>query len=138
MPFDTTKAMAYGWAEHHRDLQDDTFPDLGKFTRPDPDAEPVFDPETGRTERPSKTVYEGPCSVEADPNRASEVNAAGELVTIRRYIIGTPWHVTAVAEDDRFELVESKDPILVGVGMRVRDVPAATFVTARRIIATSN
>lgn len=90
---------------------------------------------TGGVITPTTTeLYSGKCRVqiEADTGQGTSVGEAYRIV--ERRVIQLPMTVTGLAEGDRIEITASAlDPELVGKVYAVRDVPAKTHLTSRRV-----
>jgi Family of unknown function (DUF6093) len=81
------------------------------------------------------TLYTGRCRVQIPDNAAGSGDTVGEayLVVERRHI-QLPMSVTGLAEGDRLTITSAgHDADLVGKVYALRDIPAKTDATARRV-----
>lgn len=106
------------------------------ITRPDPDAQPVFNPATGLYEPAAPlTIYEGPCEVQAnDGLGARNRDIGGAELTLLRLTVKIPISAQGVLVNDDVTLTAAAlDPDLVDQRFRVTAGHAKSFATARRL-----
>lgn len=99
------------------------------------DVPPVYDPATDAYVTPPGAVrYTGPCRVKPRDN-ADRVVAAGEqTVSLWPYTVSVPLRARGVTVDDLLTVTSAGlDAGLVGLVLRVRDVPKGSLMTARRL-----
>jgi hypothetical protein len=78
--------------------------------------------------------YTGVCRVQPDPGREQAVvEAGGELVTLRRYVVSLPIAEVDVAVDDRLTVTAADDAGLVGKVLRVINVAAGSYEGQRHL-----
>ncbi len=109
--------------------------ETGKVTR-DGDGEPIFDESTGRYEYPPRiTVYAGPMLVRPQDRGERVVEVGGATYALTRYDVTLPAEA-AVVRGHQLEVTRCTfDPALVGVPMRLVDVPLDAWQVARYCVA---
>jgi len=100
--------------------------------------EPGWDPVTESATRPTTTIYTGVCRVQPSARAQREVVSVDEQVTIAEFAAAVPWDVSDVQVNDLLTVTASADPALAGATVRVVDVQASTFATARHLTCTRN
>lgn len=95
----------------------------------------VYDPETDTyVGTGGAVVYVGKCRVKPRDNADRQVEAGGETVSLWPYIVSIPMSATGIMLDDTITVSQAGlDPDLVGLVLRVRDVPVGSTLTARRL-----
>lgn len=94
----------------------------------------VYDPATDSYPTPMTQLYAGPCRVKPRDNADRVVEAAGETVSLWPYVVSVPIGMETADLDDVVTITACPlDPSLVGRQLRVRQVLAGSFVTARRL-----
>lgn len=98
--------------------------------------DPVFDPETGTTTRPTRIVYDGKATVQVEARGATEQPAGEGQARIQRYACKVPAAVTDLTAHLRVTVTATQfDPDLVGRVFTITEVERNTFATARRFFA---
>lgn len=102
--------------------------------RADPDAQPVFDPDTGTYTAPADlAVYAGACQVL--PVAADRVVQFGDGPTsLRQYEVTLTGLAATVHVEDLVTVTAAADPNLDGLELRVLDVRKSSLPTNRRLI----
>jgi len=103
------------------------------------DEEPTLDETTGAYVPDDPTVYyTGPCRVQKTPNLSGRNPVAGEHeFSTAALDVSVPASVLGCAVDDIVTIITSVfDPDLTGRVMRVEDVLAKSYATARRLSCT--
>lgn len=108
-------------------------PDTGRFERQLTLSE--YDPVTGLTTGETRDLlYEGPCAIYPHMSRRDRFDEFGQgLIFTRQYRVNIPYTETDIQIRDRFTILISADPQLVGREMEVRDVVVGTNLGYRRI-----
>lgn len=118
------------WAERFADADADTC----VITEP---GEPTFDPGTGTyTPGAGTTIYDGACIVR--PLTASDVQAGEQQVELRGYLVMVPWDTTGVGPDQLVAVTSTRDPVLNGKELVVRNVASDSYVTRRAVFCDDN
>lgn len=82
----------------------------------------------------ASTVYAGKCRLQLEDVQAEHPEAGERVATVQRTVVSVPAAVTGVRPGDLVTVTASAiDPALVGQVLRVRDVAAKTYLTARRM-----
>lgn len=79
-------------------------------------------------------LYEGAARVRSQNTSAVAVQAGDRPFTLRTYDVQVP-HDAAVTVDDHVDVVTSRDPLAVGLALRVIDVPKTEWVSVRNLVA---
>lgn len=86
------------------------------------------------TTTPGAGVYAGRCRVKPRDNADRQVEAGGETVSLWPYVVSVPMAASGIDLDDTVTVTAAAmDPELVGLVLRVRDVPKGSTLTARRL-----
>lgn len=125
------------WEQHHRPTAESVMTADGILTRPDPDADPVFDPATGSTTRPVITVYTGACRLQALDVGDNATLTGEQQVTGHTYRVSLPYPVDAQV-DDTLTVTTASDPTLTGRKLRITDVARGSLVWQRDLIAVDD
>lgn len=125
------------WEQHHRPAAESVQTAEAALTRPDPDAPPVFDPDTGSTTRAVLTVYTGACRLQALDVGDNAALTGEQQVTSHTYRVSLPYTADP-AVGDTLTVTASSDPTLVGRMLRVTDVTRGSLVWQRDLIATDD
>lgn len=95
----------------------------------------VLDPETGISTPPDPTlIMSGPenCRVQPDTlTQGRQIVVGDQVVTLHRYRASIPWDAPQILVDDVLTVLQSKDPLLTGRPLIVRDVKYDTFQVRR-------
>lgn len=104
------------------------------ISRPDPDGEQIFDPNTGQvTDPPPIVVYEGPCKV--TPTGGARVVEFGEgPIVLATYDVGLDGPVAGVKPGDDVAVVSERDPSLNAAPLTVLEVLKSDVITNRQLI----
>lgn len=82
----------------------------------------------------STPVYDGACRVKPKDNADRVVQFGEQAVSFWPFLVAVPMSVTGVQLDDVVTITASEsDPSLIGVQLRVREVPSGSQLTARRL-----
>lgn len=93
---------------------------------------PVTNPDTGLDEYPTTELYRGPGRVRPYTGRGN--GSAGDTVlSMPVYLASVPLSVTDVTAGDVVTIENPTDPWFTGRTLKVRNVVAGTYVTARRL-----
>lgn len=103
-------------------------------TRLDPDAEPVWDEETGECTDALVTVYEGRAKVQTFQAFEAEPEAGGAQRVIQRYYLHVPLSAGVFLPGDRAEVTASANPLLVGNVYVVAAAHEKDWQTAQRLL----
>lgn len=109
------------------------FTSRARVTRPDTAADPVWSDAENDYVTPDLIVYEGRCQLVATEQEARVVQAGDRAVSLRTYTFRALHDVT-FANSDTVEMISSRDPLAVGLELRVIDLPKSDFVTTREVV----
>lgn len=96
----------------------------------------TFDPDTGQATPTYATQYSGPCLVR--PGSPSDTVAGEQQVELRTYTVLVPHHVTTPQVDDLVDVTSTRDGVLNGKTLVVRNVSSDTYNTVRRLVCEDN
>lgn len=113
--------------------------DTCRITRPDPDADPVWNPVTGKYDQPTITLYEGKCRLRMTGQSApaSTASAGPESWLVREPVLSLPIAGTEAigASDQTCEyLTAAFDQALVGRKFGFTGPAPESQATARRLV----
>jgi hypothetical protein len=108
--------------------------DTCTITRPDPNADPVLNEETGTYEPVTVEVYSGPCLFGRDTEDASTTAVGEESVPLSRIHLYLPLATTDLAEQDDVTCDTSHDPRLAGRAFTLIDVTVDSTEPFRAVL----
>lgn len=136
MPLPGSRVVPAGWEAHHRPVLETTWTATITFKRFSGD--PVFDPETGSTSRPSTTVFSGQVRIQHhETASAGSTVAAGQKITSHDYQVSGPVEMD-LKIDDVGTVDACNDPTLVGRELTVTDIQRGSLLFQRDVICTDN
>jgi hypothetical protein len=100
----------------------------------------TFDPSTGEyTDGPPHVHYDGPCLVRPTPwqSRIVQVSGGAEVGSTRTYDVWLEADADIAVEQTLTVTASRGDPALVGVPLKVIDVPYDEYQLARRAVVQS-
>lgn len=101
-----------------------------------PDQDGALNESTGRYDpAPGSELYAGPCRIRPTPDQDRVVEAGERPVSLRTYLVSVPIGDHGFDVDNVVRVTTCPlDPALVGVRLRVVDVPKGSHLTARRLL----
>jgi hypothetical protein len=93
------------------------------------------DPASGRTPQiPARAYYEGPARVQVNAPLAPSASGAGRELATAAYLVAVPIEVGDEPRlADLVDVLESPDPLQVGLRLYVTNVPTATEILQRNL-----
>lgn len=97
--------------------------------------EPVFDPNTGTYDAPTRVVYTGRGLVTPiTQTRGMDEELGGEIVVTNLFLVKVPADVVGIRHEDRVVVVGAHDPELENLTFRVHQIMGETFEMSRRMV----
>lgn len=133
MPLRNTRAIPRGWQPHHATAVLGGMEATVRLSRPAGLGE--RDAETGKTaELPEVPYYEGPGRVQNRTPVAAAGTETGRHVATGGYLVAVPVDPGGPPlTGDLVDVLDSPDPLQVGLRLYVTDVPTATQVLQRNL-----
>lgn len=134
MPLPNTRVIPDGWEAHHRPVPASASTATITITRPA--GAGTWDPDTGDVTNPDPgVVYEGPARVQARTGPENP-DAAGQITTIREYLVSVPDASAAPRQGDRVTVTACADQLLLARTLTVLDVVRGSLTWDRPLICS--
>ena len=131
LPGRGSRVIPTGWEAYHRPVLATTRTATVTFRRFS--GPPVFDPDTGSTDRPKTVVYSGEFRIQEHQVSSHETDAAAQQVTTHAYQVSGDVEFAPVI-GDMGSVDVCNDPTLVGRELLVTDVQRGSLLFERTFI----